>query len=51
MEAKLVRTERKNHAKTLVRELVEQGFKTIVAVGGDGTFNEVGSALTEFPVV
>ena len=51
IEAKLVRTEKKNHAKTLVKELAEQGFKTIIAVGGDGTFNEVGSALTEFPEI
>lgn len=51
IDARLVRTEQKNHGKTLAKELAEQGFKTIVAVGGDGTFNEVGSALTEFPEV
>ncbi|MBN1115928.1 MAG: diacylglycerol kinase family lipid kinase [Bacteroidales bacterium] len=49
--AYIVRTERKNHAKTLVRELAEQGYKTIIAIGGDGTFNEAGSALIEFPEV
>ncbi|MFC0876741.1 diacylglycerol/lipid kinase family protein [Saccharicrinis sp. FJH2] len=51
IEAKLVRTERKNHAKKLVKELAEKGFNIIVAVGGDGTFNEVGSAVTNFPDV
>lgn len=51
MDARLVRTEKKDHARTLAKELAEQGFRTIVAIGGDGTFNEVGSALTEFPDV
>ncbi len=51
IEAKLVRTEKKNHGKELAKALAEQGFKRIVAVGGDGTFNEVGSALTEFEEV
>lgn len=51
IEARLVRTEKKNHAKTLAQEFAVQGYKTIVAIGGDGTFNEVGSALIEFPGV
>lgn len=51
IDAHLYRTERKNHGKILARELAEQGYDIIVAIGGDGTFNEVGSALTEFPEV
>lgn len=33
------------HASVLAREGVEQDINVIVAVGGDGTLNEVGSAL------
>lgn len=51
IEAHLFRTEKKNHGKILARELAEQGYDIVVAIGGDGTFNEVGSALTEFPEV
>ena len=34
-------TEAPGHATTLARELLEQGFDRIIAVGGDGTINEV----------
>ena len=33
------------HATTLVYECINQGIKKVVAVGGDGTVNEVASAL------
>jgi len=38
-------TEAPLHATTLARQGVEQGFETIVAVGGDGTVNEVLNGL------
>ncbi len=34
-------TERKGHATALAREGVAEGYETVVAVGGDGTVNEV----------
>jgi diacylglycerol kinase (ATP) len=38
-------TERPNHAKELVNDYLKKGFKEFVAVGGDGTINEIGSQL------
>ncbi len=38
-------TERVGHASELANDAMGNGYKTIVAVGGDGTANEVGSAL------
>lgn len=38
-------TERAGHARELSRALIAQGVRTIVAWGGDGTVNEIGSAL------
>ncbi len=40
-----VRTERPRHATQLARLAVERGEPLVVAVGGDGTVNEVASAL------
>lgn len=34
-------TERPNHAIQLVRTHIEQGFRYIIVIGGDGTMNEV----------
>lgn len=34
-------SERPNHATELTRRALQEGFETIIAVGGDGTFNEV----------
>ena len=39
-----------NHATELAKEAVEKGIPTIVAVGGDGTINEVASALVNSKV-
>ncbi len=38
-------TEYKGHAALLAKQYVEQGYYAVVAVGGDGTVNEVASAL------
>lgn len=38
-------TERCGHAYDIAREKVREGYQSIVAVGGDGTVNEVASAL------
>src|ERR671923_1366167 len=35
---------------TLSRQFLKQGFKTIVAIGGDGTLNEVANGFFEEPV-
>ncbi len=45
---KIVRTEQKGHAIDLARELADKGFTHIVAIGGDGTINEIASALIDF---
>jgi diacylglycerol kinase (ATP) len=41
----LVRTERPWHASELAMQAVKDGFETVVAVGGDGTSNEVINGL------
>ncbi len=42
-------TQSAGHAPELVNEFVEKGFSRIVAVGGDGTVNEVARALAGKP--
>jgi diacylglycerol kinase (ATP) len=44
-EHSVVCTEYAGHAKELTKIAVEEGYKIIVAVGGDGTVNEVASNL------
>jgi diacylglycerol kinase (ATP) len=41
MEPHLVFTEKSRDGTTLARELIKKGYQYIVAVGGDGTINEV----------
>ncbi|PWJ59850.1 diacylglycerol kinase family enzyme [Dyadobacter jejuensis] len=49
--AEVVFTESHGHAPVLVKEhLAQRPWKGIVAIGGDGTVNEVGSALVTGPV-
>lgn len=44
-EYKVVETERADHATELTTEAVNDGYSAVIAVGGDGTVNEVGKAL------
>lgn len=44
-DADMVKTEYPGHAKELAAEAARQGYQVVVAVGGDGTVNEVASAL------
>ena len=41
----LVYTERRNHAKELAKTAVKESIDVVLAVGGDGTINEIGSQL------
>ena len=43
------KTEYAGHASVLAREAVDMSFDTVVAVGGDGTVNEVARAIVETP--
>lgn len=38
-------TKRANHAYELAKSAVEQGYEYVIAVGGDGTINEIAQAL------
>ena len=44
-EPRVLQTEHAGHAEELARRAVEEGVNVVVAVGGDGTVNEVGRAL------
>jgi diacylglycerol kinase (ATP) len=44
-DATVVPTERPRHATELARRAVDEGCGLVVAIGGDGTMNEVASAL------
>lgn len=46
----IVFTERAQHATELTREAVISGYDLIIAVGGDGTINEVARGLVNTPV-
>jgi YegS/Rv2252/BmrU family lipid kinase len=49
LDGSLVQTERARHASELARRAVDDGCELIVAIGGDGTMNEVASALIDSP--
>ncbi|HLR00652.1 MAG TPA: diacylglycerol kinase family protein [Sphingobacterium sp.] len=40
------RTSRENHAYELAKKAIEKDYDAVVAVGGDGTINEIGAALS-----
>ncbi len=44
-------SEAPGHATELAKEMMKEGYTTIVGCGGDGTINEIGSALVEHPEV
>ncbi|MBN1559959.1 diacylglycerol kinase family lipid kinase [candidate division KSB1 bacterium] len=41
----IIETEYPGHAHILAKEAADQGYDAVVAIGGDGTTNEIGSAL------
>lgn len=45
-------TDHANHAYELGKQAIEEGYDAVVAVGGDGTINELGSAIlgTDMPL-
>ena len=45
LEAEVFMTERSGHARELAAAALDRGVRTVVAWGGDGTVNEVASAL------
>lgn len=45
----IVQSQYHRHAIELTQQLVKQDFNYIIAVGGDGTMNEIGSVLVEYP--
>lgn len=47
----VVLTERRGHARELAREAVQRGDRLVVAWGGDGTVNEIASALVRSQTV
>lgn len=49
--AELIKTEKKFHASKLAKELIEKGLTHIVAIGGDGTLNEVASTVIDYPEI
>ncbi len=49
LDATVVATERPLHATELAHRAVDEGCDVVVAIGGDGTMNEVGTALIGTP--
>lgn len=48
-DATVATTERAHHATELARRAVDEGCALVVAIGGDGTMNEVARALVDTP--
>lgn len=51
LDARVVLTEHPRHATELARQAVAAGCEHVVAIGGDGTLNEVAAALIDSPAV
>src|ERR687896_1219035 len=47
---KVALTKKAGDGTTLTRQFLKQGFKKVVAIGGDGTLNEVANGFFEDPV-
>lgn len=50
-ESEIIFSDYQGHGTEMARKAVEEGFSSIVAVGGDGTVNEVGQELIDTDVV
>ncbi|HEX5034221.1 MAG TPA: diacylglycerol kinase family protein, partial [bacterium] len=48
-DSELLFTEYPNHAPELTRWAVEEGYRRLIAVGGDGTLNEVANGILALP--
>lgn len=48
-DASVIPTERPRHATELARRAVDEGCTLVIAIGGDGTMNEVATALIDTP--
>ncbi len=51
LDGTVVPTERPRHATELARQAVADGCELVVAIGGDGTMNEVASGLVGTPAI
>ena len=51
LDGTIVSTERPRHATELAQRAVAEGCSLVVAIGGDGTMNEVATALVGTPAV
>lgn len=49
-EYQIIETEFKGHAKKIAKNAVKEGVDIVISVGGDGTLNEISSALVHTPV-
>ncbi|MCD6089926.1 MAG: diacylglycerol kinase family lipid kinase [Bacteroidales bacterium] len=51
INAEIVHTQEHGHASILAKDLADKGFTPIVAIGGDGTLNEMAKVLIDYPQV
>ncbi len=51
LDGSVVSTERPRHATELARQAIDEGCTHVVAIGGDGTMNEVACALVHTPAI
>ncbi len=50
-ELEIVYSQYAKHAIELAKEAVKNNFNCVIAIGGDGTINEIGSALVNTPTI
>ena len=51
LDAEVVLTERPRHATELAQRAIDSGCELIVAIGGDGTMNEIAAAVVGTPAI